>query len=130
MEIQNIFSACGEQITENDIVSIERRGTKPVKAGDRARLLVVKLRDATKKRHLFHNLQKFRDHQNSLRREDDQRPLVRVDHDMTRAQQAQKKALIAKAIEDSKNGPKKFRVRGPPWQLRIDEVESRAPLPQ
>ena len=94
LEIQNIFSACGEQITENDIVSIERRGTKPVKAGDRAWLL-VKLQDATKKRHLFHNLQKFRDHQNSLRREDDQRPLVRVDHDMTRAQPAQKKAWLS-----------------------------------
>ena len=66
LEIQNIFTICGEEITENDVVAIERRGTKPVKTGDRATLLVVKLRDATKKRHLLHNLQKFRDYQSNL----------------------------------------------------------------
>ena len=133
LEIKKIFDTCEVQIQDADIISIERIGDKDNKPNNRARLLKVKLRDANLKRPLFRNLHKFREYQLNLRREGDdgqgpdQIPLVSVDHDMTLAQREYKKALIAKAQDDSRVGPRKFRVRGPPWKLVIVEIAATSP---
>ena len=86
---------------------------------------MFKVKDASKKRLLLSKLKLFRDHQLAQRppgddgSRDDQIPLARVDHDMTQAQRALRKELVAQARADSALGPHKYAVRGPPWEMKI-----------
>ena len=111
-------------LTDDDLVKVERRGKKPATAKEPARPLLMQFSGPEKKRRLLTNLQKFRDFQLSERPKGDdgtkvdQIPLVRIDHDMTIAQREHKKTLLAEAHEESKQGPHRVVVRGPPWALK------------
>ena len=124
-EVKDIFSICEVPLADDDIVSLDRRGKKPASASERPRPLIIKMAANEKKKKLLTSLEKFRAHQLSQRpagddgSREDQHPMVRVDHDMTQAQRELRKELLAKARQDSLSGPRKFVVRGPPWEMRI-----------
>ena len=121
--MQEIFNICEVPLTE-DIVKVDRRGKKPSTAKEPARTLLIQFAGPQKKKRLLINLQKYRDYQVKERPKGDNgtkpdlMPMVRIDHDMTVSQQEQKKILLAQAQEESKQGPHRFVVRGPPWALK------------
>ena len=123
-EVGKIFEICEVPLQSTDIVSLERRGPKPKADEPRRRMLVIKLKSEIKKRHLLSRLQKFRDFQTTNRpagdigNQPDQIPMVRVDHDMTKAQREFRKGMIQAAKKKSDNDPFfRYRIRGPPWKL-------------
>ena len=133
-EVKKIFEICEVPVSPTDFTTVERRGPKP-KAGDhRQRITVVKLVDVEKKRHLLKNMQKFRDYQLAHRPAgdagelNDQLPLVRVDHDMSRNQRDTRRSFLQAAHRKSEDDPfYKYKVRGPPWKLELYRVPKSLP---
>ena len=123
-QVKQIFTICEVPLNNDDLVKVERRGKKPTSAKEPARPLLMQFAGPEKKKRLLTNLHKFRDFQIKERPKGDdgtkadQLPLVRIDHDMTIAQREHKKILVAEAHEESKQGPHRVVIRGPPWALK------------
>ena len=134
-QVQEIFDICEVPLKDEDIVKVERRGKKPSTAKEPARPLLIQFSGPEKKKRLLTNLQKYRDFQLNERpkgddgTKPDQVPMVRIDHDMTVAQREHKKILLAQAHEESKQGPHRFVVRGPPWALKKVAIPRTAAAP-
>lgn len=106
-------------LTEDDIVSVTRLGNYRDDIKDNPRPLLVKLKSGEHKRKIFLNLGKLRNANDPLNK-------MKIVHDQTKQQNLEFKELVkqakAKDVEDPE-GPFYYRVRGPPWDRRIDKVK-------
>ena len=94
-------------------------------ANPKPRPLLVKLHSTDLKKHLFVRLNKWRQKQEEERPADDANfKFITVTHDMTTTEREDKQGLITKArsMEEAAEGPRKFRVNGPPWNMKIVEI--------
>ena len=88
------------------------------KKADHPRPLLVELSDGSLKGVIFRNLHKLANHpEESFRK-------LRMKHDMTKDERERAKLLYeqAKAQEMEDQGKFRYRVRGPPWDMKIVKV--------
>ena len=91
----------------------------------------MKLKSTDLKKRLFVRLNRWREkqeeerppHANRAGVEDDFK-FITVTHDMTTTEREEKQDLIKKArnMESNDEGPNKYRLRGPPWDMKIVEL--------
>ena len=92
------------------------------------RPLKVKLSSVEKKRELFRNLGKWRA---KLEQDSDRDPtekLPQIDHDLTKEQREERKALVdlakSKQAELPADSPFRIRVRGAPGEMKIVKIDA------
>ena len=113
------MSETERQFVPADIKSIARLGKK----ADHPRPLLVELSDGSLKGVIFRNLHKLANHpEESFRK-------LRMKHDMTKDERERAKLLYeqAKAQEMEDQGKFRYRVRGPPWDMKIVKVPPLVP---
>ena len=109
---------CDESLDREDIVEARRLGRK---SEGSTRPLVIKLKDGLKKKAILKNASKI----STL--SDDSINTIRMNHDLTEKEREHSKQLFveAKRREAQDNmGGYKYKVRGPPWDMRIVRVKT------
>ncbi len=100
------------RMTSDDIIKVNRLGPKIT---EKKRPVILTIKDAHQKDKIFSNLSKLRysNHNN-----------LSFSHDLTKRERDEYKKMVemAKKKEQESGGKKRFRVRGPPWNLRIMEL--------
>ena len=116
---------CGVAFSPDDISDCLRMG----KQGDKDRPILIKFSEqgASKKKQLFFNLNKYRDHQRSNRGPDDvNKPFISVADDLTDDQRKERQTLVAdcktKNAELPDDADFLWAVRGPPWSMTLKKV--------
>lgn len=104
-----------KDMKEREITGISRLGDK---TEDRPRPLKVELTSEPRKTLIFNRLIRLRNTEHDR---------LSFTHDMTRLEREQQKKLVveAKRKEAEDGGKSRFRVRGPPWDMRIVKLEKR-----
>ena len=118
-------SICESNIPTSEIIQVRRFGKRLEDNSNRP--LLVKLKSDTAKRRIFSQLYKLR---NST-----EFSSMSMSHDMTKEERLRTKMLVEEAKQkkrelsekDENNESKNwvFRVRGPPWNQRIEKVRLR-----
>ena len=113
-----------DNIPTSEVIQVRRLGKR---TEDICRPLIVKVKTETTKRRIFSQLYKLRDKVDFAS--------MSMSHDMTKEERIQTKVLVEKAkqmtkdfTENNENDVSKnwiFRVRGPPWNQRIQKIRSR-----
>ena len=82
---------------------------------------MIKFKEEDNKKKLFLNLNKLREHKGGFEG-------VIISHDMTDEQRKEHKRMIQRANEMNLDlsGNFRYRVRGPPWNMRIAKVNQQA----
>ena len=109
--LQVCNSVCERKFVGSDVKSVTRLGKK----SDQPRPLLVELSHGPLKGEIFKCLPKLASHP------DESLHAVRMKHDMTKDERAKAKQLfeLAKAQEADDGGKFRYRVRGPPWDMKI-----------
>ena len=109
--IQVCNDVCERKFSPTVIKSITRLGKKK----EQPRPLLVELSDGPLKGEIFKNLPKLANHPDESFR------TIRMKNDMTKEEREKVKKLNeqAKSQEAGEGGKFRYRVRGPPWDLKI-----------
>ena len=115
----------------NDCLRVSKVGESP---NDKIRPVLIKLTEegARKKKLLFSNLHKFREHQRSnMGPEDSRKPPVSVYDDLTEDQRAERRSLLAEAKSRNErlgnDSHFLWVIRGPSWKMQLKQVEKKRP---
>ena len=112
---------CEEPFDINNITDACRLGKKPSDVADpKPRPLVIKLKDQSLKKPILRNANKLRTH------DDSNLNGIRMGHDLTLSERENSKQMYVEAKrrqrEESSPGYR-FKVRGPPWDMKIVRVK-------
>ena len=113
-----------DNIPTSEVIQVRRLGKR---SEDICRPLIVKVKTETTKRRIFSQLHKLRDKIDFAS--------MSMSHDMTKEERIQTKVLVEKAKQMTKDFTENnesdvsknwiFRVRGPPWNQRIQKIRLR-----
>ena len=133
---EEIARTCGVAFTPDDIAEVLRMGKSGPDAAvpTQPRPILVKLsaEGSKKKKLLFQNLAKFRDHQRrNAGPEDKDKKFVVVVDDLTEVQRQERKKLVDESkkrnSELAADSTFLWAVRGPPWAMLLKKVEKKMP---
>ena len=102
-----------KNVKEDDILRAERLG----KDREKTRPLLIEFKDVKKKDLIMKRATKLKDSDYEH---------LSITYDMTMKEREQHKKLTDKAKEMSKKEQRNYRVRGPPWDLKIIEIQKEA----
>ena len=127
--VSEIASLCDVELQVENIVKIHRLGTYDPKE---KRPVLVCLNDLEIKKDLFRNYSKLWKVSNEESANGNKDLLNKykdtsISHDMTRTQREELKPLRteAKALQEQSNGTYSYRVRGPPWALKVVKIPAK-----
>ena len=125
----NMAELCGlkKVIGAYAIVEVKRIGELGAHAGDKTRLILVRINK--KKKRLFKNLGRWREVMLNERNPNDKTPFPSIEHDLTVEQRRERKKMVVSAKEEQRKQHEgsyfRILVRGPPDAMRMVKIDTR-----